>query len=230
MTIPTVADLLKLIQSGLIHKGNTERVIRVFYDAAKVVYHRQQRLKKSQLKMTEIASTLVLVEFHHSMAFRFSVEGGLAANLKSCPEELAIKYYETEVMGELADSFGRRILIDEHGMKSLYKEPNTGKHIVDSENYEEFRGKRLPWIRHTVANSRAVYCVEEVVKGRFRRTYLYTAIPSIPIGSRNVISYFLVVISEDKNGNLRLVTAFDVFKYNRFLCLIEPGKPFTGRL
>jgi hypothetical protein len=230
MIIPTATDLLKLIQSGLLHKGNAERIIRIFYDAAKLIYHRQQRNGKSQLKMKEIAAALTLVEFHHSTAFHFPSIGSLSVNLGECSEDKAIKYYETHVMGEVLDSFGRRIVIDENGMKSLYKERGTGKHIVDPANYEEFRGKRLPWIRHTVANSKAVYVVDEIVQGKFRRTYLYTAIPSVPVAGKHVISYFLVVVSEDKNGNLRLVTAYDVLKYNRFLCYIEPGKPFTGRL
>lgn len=220
--------MMKLLSGDLLSKGNADRCVRILYDAAKIIYERQQRLRKSQLKMKEIASALVLVEFHHSNAYRFKAEAELAENFGDCPEAKALDYYEHRVMGEVLDAFGRKIVIDEAGMKSLYKERGVGngKHVIATENYEQFRGKRLPWIRHVLQNSRAVYVAEEVVQGKFRRTYLYTAIPSIPLEPKPQISYYLVVVREDKNKNLRFITAYDVFNYNRFLRYIEPNKPF----
>jgi hypothetical protein len=128
-------------------------------------------------------------------------------------------------MGTVVDHFGRSIVIDEDGMKSLYKEHRSGKHVVASENYEETRGKRLPWIRHVLENSPAVYVVEEHVYGKFRRTYIYTGIASIPLEPKPAISHFVVVVSEGGNKTLKFVTAYAIIQNNRFLKCIEPGKP-----
>jgi hypothetical protein len=84
-------------------------------------------------------------------------------------------------MGVAMDSFGRKVAIEESGLRSLYKEKYTGKHLIAPENYEPVRGKRLPWIREVIGKARSIYRVDEVVHGRFRRTYLYTAISSIPL-------------------------------------------------
>jgi hypothetical protein len=224
----SVSKLSRFLEWNRLSKPNTERAARIFYDAAKVIYEKQERLSKPQLKMKEIASALVLVDFHHSSAFRFDVTGDLASNFGPCDEGRALVYYEKFVMGNTQDSFGRKVVIDEDGMRFLYKDHETGKHTVASENYEDFRGKRLPWVKHVLCKSSAVYVSEERVDGRFRRTYLYTGIASIPLEPKPKISYFLVIVKEDPNKNLRFVTAYDVFKYNRFLQLLEPTFPFKS--
>ena len=91
------------------------------------------------------------------------------------------------------------------GLRSLYKETGTGKHVVALQNYEEVRGKRLPWVRHVLEKSRSVFRVDENVGGVFRRTFLYTAISSIPLrGKAPQKAYFMVVVSEDGNRNFEI--------------------------
>lgn len=179
--------------------------------------------------MREITSALTLVHFHHVNSYHFDAVGPLAENFCNCPESMALEYYEQKVMGKVVDQFGRTILIDEDGMKSLYKEHGSGKHIVAPENYEAFRGKRLPWIRHVLQYSKAVYAVDETVQGKFRRTYIYTAIASIPVQPKPAVAHFIVVVSEDGNKNLKFVTAYAINQSNRFLKCIEPGQPMGER-
>lgn len=92
------------------------------------------------------------------------------------------------------------------------------------ENYEEGRGKRLPWIRHAICNSEAIYVSEETVQGTFRRSYLYTATVSIPIQPKDQVQYYVVVIREGKNANLTFVTAYSMFKRNNFINAIALGR------
>lgn len=58
-----------LSDEHLLTKLNAQRVSRIFYDAANVIYYRQKLWEKTQLKMKEIAGALVLVESFHSNAF-----------------------------------------------------------------------------------------------------------------------------------------------------------------
>ena len=225
----TYKKLFVLLDSGLLEKSNHERCVRIFYDVAKIVHYRQERLNKPQLKMKEIASALTLVEFFHSWTYRFDVVGELKANFGNCPEDKAVEYFEHSVMGTIVDAFGRKVTIEESGLRSLYKEKYTGKHLVAPENYEPVRGKRLPWIRHVLERSKSIYQVDEIVRGKFRRTLLYTAIASIPLLPKPDVAYFMVVVSEDPNGNLRFVTAYHVPSHNRFLSRIEPGIPLLSR-
>lgn len=113
----TSKKLFVLLESGVLEKGNLERCVRIFYDVAKVVHYRQIRLNKPQLKMKEIASALTLVEFYHSSTYRFEVGGELARNFGQCPEAQAVEYFEHSVMGVVADSFGRKVEIEESGLR-----------------------------------------------------------------------------------------------------------------
>jgi len=223
--VPT--EQLKRLIDSLLSPKNAERLTRVFYDAAKIVYERQKRLNKPQLKMKEVSSALFLAETLHSQAFRFEATGVLAENFGEFNEASALKYYEEKVMGEVTDAHGRKVTVDEDGVKSLYKDQDSGKHIVSTENYEQGRGKRLPWIRYAIQNSEAIYVSEGTVQGSFRRAYLYTATVSIPIQPKAQVSYYIVVAREDKNGNLRLVTAYSMLKRNKFLNIIEPCYRYT---
>jgi hypothetical protein len=218
-------QLKKLMESGLLSRKNEERLLRIFYDATKIVYERQERWKKPELKMKEISSALMLADSLHSQPFRFEASGALAENFGVFDEDSALAYYETKVMGAVKDHHGSAIVIDEDGVKSLYKDHVSGKHTVASENYEEGRGKRLPWIRQTLCNSTSIYELEERVEGIFRRTYLYSAIVSIPITTKP--QYYLVVIREGKNDILRMVTAYSIFKRNKFLAAISVTHPYV---
>lgn len=175
--------------------------------------------------MKEVSSALTLAETLHSQAYRFDATGVLAENFGTFPEADALKYYEEKVMGTVKDSRARQIVIDEDGMKSLYKDPVSGKHHVATENYEDVRGKRLPWIRFTLEHSTAIYVAEETIAGVFRRSFLYTAIVSIPIKPKPQVSYYVVVVREEKNGNLRFLTAYSMFKRNKFLSVLSLSRP-----
>src|SRR5258708_11058883 len=94
-----VEQLNGLLDSKLLSAKNTERIVRVFYDATKIVYERQKRLNKPQLKMKEVSSALVLAETLHSQAFHFEAIGELAENFGAFPEASALTYYETKVIG-----------------------------------------------------------------------------------------------------------------------------------
>jgi hypothetical protein len=218
-----------LSERSLLTRQNAERVSRILYDAAKVIYYRQKLWDKSQLKMKEIAGALVLVESFHSNAFRFEAIGALAENFGECPEERALDYYEKKVIGQIEDVCGRKIKIDEDGIASLYKEKGTGKHVVASGNYEEVRGKRLPWIRHVLTNSRGIFEKDESVYGVFRRTFLYTAIVSIPLEPKPQVSYYIVVVREGGNKELRLVTAYNMFGLNKFWKAVATSRPYGRR-
>jgi hypothetical protein len=134
------------------------------------------------------------------------------------------------VMGTVTDAFGRKVLIERAGLRSLYKDKETQKHVIAPENYEEVRGKRLPWIRHVIEKTRCVFRADEAVGAAIHRTYLYTGISSIPLKqSKPRIAYFLVIVSEDANRVLRFVTAYQVEKHNQLLSRIEPGIPYFGK-
>jgi hypothetical protein len=225
MFLVTPEKLFVLLRSDTIEKANRDRCVRLFYDAAKVIHYRQSRLGKRQLKMKEFASAIWLVHFYHSQMFRFDVTGALACNFgEEFPEDRAIEYFEQSVMGSVQDLWARKVVIEDSGLVSLYKEEFTGRHIVAPENYEPVRGKRLPWIRFVIERSTSVFRVDETLKGKFRRTFLYTGIASIPLKTGASVSYFVVVVREE-NGTLKFVTAFHVQSHNRFLKRIEEGIP-----
>jgi hypothetical protein len=218
-----------LFDGRLLSEKNKERLARCFYDATKIVYMRQKQWEKPQLKPKEIASALVLAETLHSQPFQFNVVDQLAENFGGkFTEDQALDYFSQRVQGEVRDVYGRKIVIDEDAMKSLYKEPATGRHIVETENYEQVRGKRLPWIHHTLTNSSAIYVTEETVQGVFRRVYFYTGIATIPLrDAKPQVSYYLVVVREDRNRVLKMITAYGVSTRNKFLAKIALSKPYA---
>lgn len=223
----TFESLCTVMKADVLKKDNRDRCIRIFYDAAKIVHYRQERLGKPRLKMNQIASALLLVDFYHSSAFRFVAEGLLACNFKDCPEDKAIDYFEKSVLGTVADIYGTKIKIDDGGLASLYKDRYTGKHQIAPENYEPMRGKRLPWVPHVLGKTPWIYRIDEDVRGKFQRSYLYTALVTIPLAARPIDRYFIVVVREE-NGARRYLTAFEVGSHNAFLKRIEEGTPFTG--
>ncbi len=215
-----INDLHALLTSSMFSRQNAEKVARVCHDAARLVYERQKQMGKNQLKTREISESLLLAETLHSSAFRFVAEGSLAHLFgSSCDEAKAVDYFGRCVIGTVTDKFGRNVVIDEDGMRSLYKDPLSGAHAIAPENYEEVRGKRLPWIRHTLETSDAVYLEEELI-GRtwVRKKYLYTAIVTTPLQRQpEQTSYYVVVVREGKNQILSMATAFSMFDRNGFL-------------
>ncbi len=117
-------------------------------------------------------------------------------------------------------------------MCHLYKEKSQkGGHAIKPENYVESRGKRLPWIRHTIGKTRAIFQVWRSIprKGKpplRQRSFLYIARVIVRFGGGQKTSHFLVAVKEDPNKNLEFVTAFAIDRYNTFLKRIEEGEPF----
>jgi len=218
-----------LFGSPLLSKKNKDRCVRVFYDATKIVLVRQGKLKKAELKPKEISSAMVLADTLYSQPFQFNAIDELAENFGGdFPEEKAWDYFDKKVLGEVQDIYGRKIVIGNDVIKSLYKDPETGAHEILSENYEQGRGKRLPWVRHTLGNSGAIYVAEEQIKGTFRRTFLYSAIATIPLkAAKPDIQYYIIPVREDKNKNLRMITAYSMSKRNRFISIIALCKPYV---
>lgn len=224
-----IKELNSLLTSAAFSRQNAEKVARVCYDAARLVYERQKRTGKRALKTREVSNALLLAETLHASAFRFVAEGALAALFgKPCCEATAVDYFGKSVMGEVTDYYGRKVTIDEDALKSLYKDPATGTHHVDPENYEEVRGKRLPWIRHTITNSDAVYVEEEMI-GRtgIRRKYFYTAIVTQRYRNEEHVSYYVVLAREAKSGALKMVTAFSMFERHGFLHTIAASNRYV---
>lgn len=224
-----IKQLNALLTSSLFSRQNAEKVARVCYDAAMLVYERQKRTGKSALKTKEISNALLLAETLHASAFRFVAEGALRQLFgQDCSEKTAVEYFGKYVMGTVTDKYGRNVIIDEDGMKSLYKDPTSGGHIVAAENYEEVRGKRLPWIRHTIENSDAVYVEQESIgRSGVRRQYFYTAIVTIRHKQQEYTSYYVVLVREGKNQVLKMVTAFSMFDRDGFLHTIAISQRYV---
>jgi len=218
-----------LFGSDVLSKKNKERCARVFYDTAKIVLLRQNKLEKPELKPKEISSAMLLADALHSQPFQFNATGSLAENFGGeFTEEQAWEYFEQKVAGDIQDVYGRKITIGNDVLKSLYKDPETGAHEMLSENYEQGRGKRLPWVRHTLQNSRAIYVAEETFGGTFRRTFLYSAIATIPLKAQKPdVQYYVIPVREDRNKNLKMITAYSMSKRNRFISIIALCKPYV---
>jgi hypothetical protein len=229
MSDDPIKDLNALLTSKNFSHQTAERVARVCLDAARLAYERLKQMKKTDLKAKEMSAIVVLAETLQSSPFRFVAEGVLAELFgQECDENTAVSYFIEKVLGPVTDKYGRKIEIDEDGLRSLYKDPDTGWHEQTSENYEEVRGKRLPWIRYTLQNSSAVYVVEELVgRSGVRRKFLYTATVTIKLQAGEKTSYYLVVVKEGKNDLLRLVTAYSMFERSGFLHAIAMGRLYT---
>jgi len=227
-----IKDLNALLTSAAFSRQNAEKVARVCHDAAKLVYERQKQTGKSQLKTKEISAALALAESVHLSAYRFVAEGPLVQLFGgNCDEARAWDYYTNHVLGPVTDKYGRTVVIDDDGIKSLYKDRESGMHNVASENYEEVRGKRLPWIRHTIENSAGVYVVEESLgRAGIRRTFLYTATVTIRLQQQQEqTSYYVVAVREGKNDVLRFVTAYSMFNRDGFLHAIAMSKRYVPK-
>jgi len=223
-----IKELNALLTSSLFSRQNAQKVARVCYDASRLVYERQKRTGKSALKTKEVSNALLLAETLHGSAFRFIAKGALLELFGGdCGESRAIDYFGKRVMGEVIDKYGRKVTIDEDGIKSLYKDPASGDHVVAPENYEAVRGKRLPWIRHTLENSDAVYVEEEPI-GRIgiRRKYFYTAIVTFLHKQQEFTSYYVVLVREGKNQALKMVTGFSMFDRDGFLHTIASSQRY----
>ena len=118
----------------------------------------------------------------------------------------------------MRDVYGREIKIDEEGLSFLFDHDRG----LDPSNYKDSRGKRLPWIRPTLKNSKAIYEVTE----QAWTTYFYTSVHSVPYKDKKIKNYFMIVVRKTSGKPLRLVTAYHFDKEHMFLKYLEPAHPF----
>lgn len=208
---------------SLLSEHNAYRGKSIIIDILKILYFKQKRLVKSNLKEKEIIRAIELVSFHCKNKFECLVKDRLTECFGNIEEGEALDYYEKNVMGEINDVFGRKIIIDEDGMRFLYKD-KSGEHVVDPQNFQMNRAKRLPWIRFVLSCSEETYEVENYIG----LTYLYVTKMTIPLKEKayNSSTYFIIVVKKGKDKKFYFKTAYGVDKYNRFLKIIEEGRPF----
>lgn len=155
------------------------------------------------LKEKDISNAISLVDFHLRTMEEIDVNANedLTKLFGTVSLETALKYYDEFLKrGSIKDVMGREIIFDDNGKLSLYKEhTEEGKHIPSPENYVEARGKRLPWIKSVLSETRQIYKEVEA----YWETFLYVGIFNIKINVGTMLeeiqkNYFLVVTKKRK--------------------------------
>ncbi|MBI2069282.1 MAG: hypothetical protein HYT79_01660 [Elusimicrobia bacterium] len=207
-------------------RPNLRIAVPVFSDAMRMLHHRQERINKQQLKRRDVIGALGLLKFHMEAVHHCDVKlNPLLTQFMGPPinETVALDYYEKSVIGEVMDIYKRKVVIDEDGMRHLYKEKaSDGKHVMLPENFLVHRAKRLPWIRYAIENSKEVYRLAE----ESWVTYAYAMVMVVPTASGPINNYFLVIVRGKKNQPFRFVTAYYMEDDDDFLRRIEPFAPF----
>lgn len=218
---PLVKELDRVVSK--LTPQNREAMLRACYDTAKLVYYKQERTGKPQLKLKEIGWCLETIHFHHRRDKVVVVNGQLADNFGGkFPVDRALDYYEHNLEGTYKDQFGNVITVDEPGLSFLYE----GHDLTG--DYLEPRAKRLPWIKHTLTTSLEVYEGEE----QGHQQFYYVTHYAIPLVSPEPTQhcYFIVIVRKRKDRSLGFLTAFYVDTYNRFLSKIAKWRPVNQTL
>ncbi|MDD5195357.1 MAG: hypothetical protein PHQ96_06785 [Candidatus Omnitrophica bacterium] len=215
---------------------NARTIAHVFYDVFKISYYALKRKKEGlkdsslspiTLKRKEITRLVRLIDYHHSNDTTFMAEHDLTQCFGAqFTEGEALRFFDEYVEGLTKDRFGRSIHIDiDHGAKFMYKNPITGRHEVESRYYLPHRGKRLPWIKHTLHHSQNIYTR---VDGE-EREIMYICKYDLPFPDIEQTKCYWVVIvrknRKDKIAPYNFRTAFPVFKYNNLLVRLERYRP-----
>ncbi len=234
----TQEEIIKKLRSvARVHSfENAQTICHIFYDVFKIAYYALERKKKGLqgqdkipviLKRREITSLVKLIDYHH-------------VNDKTCvpdheltqcfgpdfSEDDALKFFEAYVEGDTKDKFGRPIHIDlEDGAKFMYKNYDTKIHEMKPEYYLPHRGKRLPWIRHTLHNSTDIYTRID----KEQREIMYVCKYNLPdYDNEHNKCYWIVIVKKnrkDKIAPYEFKTAFAVIKYNSLLKRLERYQP-----
>lgn len=221
--MPHVRKLTTLLRN--IFHENLPYICEVYYDSAKIIYFKQKRIAH-RLKRVDFSRAISLMQYHYMNNKTASCVGQLGALLGQCSEGDALKYYDQIICGNITDRNGDIITIEKNGFDFLYKDPTQNKHTVDPNFYVETRGKRLPWITHTVQKSKEIYRKDE----RLWTTYMYVHTFEIPISGQPSVKNFFVVITRKETGkNLRFITAYPIFKKNNFLSTLEEFYPYRAQ-
>lgn len=210
-----IETLLRLLDG--LHGPNLNIVLNQFIEAVRVLGRRQTYSKRNQLKPKEIRAALELIAFHYEMTQDMDIRKfGVELLGKNLTEKEALDYYEKKVIGTVKDVGGREIIIDEEGMQHLYKESETGDHVVHSDNFQPVRAKRLPWIRWTIENTKEVYfqSVDRPENNPSWHVFGYAQSMLVPFkdaNGRDALDrnyFFIIIRRKRKDSPLEFVTAY----------------------
>ena len=235
----TQEEILKKLRAvAKVHSFADYKVIcHIFYDVFKVAYYAIKRkkagLKKRSpypvtLKRKDVTRIVKLVDYFHRNDKQFEAEH----DLRQCfgynfTESDACRFFEEFVEGQTKDRFGKDIYVDlENGIKFMYKDYSLGQHTRALEYYLPHRGKRLPWIRHTIRNSSNLYSRRGGQDIELMYICKYN-LPFVPEEEKRKC-YWVVIVkkhAKDKTSPYRFKTAFPIFRYNDLLRRIERYEP-----
>ncbi|MFA6577775.1 MAG: hypothetical protein WCU88_01740 [Elusimicrobiota bacterium] len=252
---PNTAELLATIRAKLgdSHSGQLDALLRVlgtldlpnlniilnhFVEAVKVLKVRQDISSKPQLKPKGVRAALQLIAFHYEKTRDVDVRNdGLNQLLvgRDIGEAEALDFYENKVMGKVLDKGNREIIIDDDGMQYLYKDSQSGKHVVDAANFQSIRAKRMPWIRWAIQNSVEVYFQEVERKDGDQSWHTFGYLQSFMVPYRNRETgaesfsrnyFFVIVRRKKKNAPLEFVTAYHFDDHESLLKRVAGFEPF----
>jgi len=240
----TIEEIIyKLRRISKVHSFSDFKIIsQIFYDVIKTTYYAIVRKKEGlrgrdviiTLKRKEITKVVKLIDYHYCKESVYKAEHELVQCFgPSWSEGDALRFFEEFVEGLVEDKHGRKVMIDlDDGVKFMYKDKKTGKHDLKSENYLPTRGKRLPWIRHTIINSSEIYTKQDKTDKEIMYVNKYE-LPNFDEESNKC--YWLVIAKKyckDKVNPYRFKTAFPIFKesYNGFLKRIERYEPIDRNI
>lgn len=189
------------------------------------IKRKRDKREKFFLSRKNISEIIRLLTYFHSNDSRYT-EIANKSPLAQCyfpefTEDDAWTYVQHFICGTHKDKYGIEIKFTDDFVKCLYKD-EEGKHVKESENYNPYRGKRLPLILDTLKNTENVLVrIDE--RENLERMYLNR----YKDFSGN--EYYFVVIAEkyfkDKTSPFIAKTAFPIFRYNDILRRIEKYKP-----
>lgn len=184
------------------------------------------------LKEKDISNAIALVDFHLNTKKEIDVRANedLTKLFGEPPLEIASRFYDEHLKkGDIKDIMGRKIIFDDAGKIFLYKEHTAeGRHIALPENYEAARGKRLPWIKSLLVNTREIYRQVEPSW----ETFLYVGIFKIKFKADTLFeeeekNHFLIITRKERGKPLRFVTAYYMKSQLELFKHIEPAHPLS---
>jgi hypothetical protein len=217
-----LGDLKKVIER--LSPDNAGMALTSFIQISEIFRLRQLRLGKTVLNRSMVRRAWELLAYHQEKCFTFRCEGALAVNMGDIAEGEAVDYYGKHVVGKVQDAYGRTVSIADGELVHMYKDRDE-RHTMESEFYQPTRGKRLPWIRHVIEKTPAVYVTSDPAPSGERRL-IYTARAILPHPAGETTTYFVVIVRRDRNGNLHFVTAYPIFEELAFLAIIEKCDPY----
>lgn len=230
-TLDNILLEIKKIVGNIPLKDN-QVVFSIFYDVLKLCDFRLKykklnvdpKQKDIHLDRVDIAELLTLVYTYYSREIEYVSNYELSQGfIWNFTESEALQFFKGCVVGNCKDKLGQTVHIDyENGMRFMYKESTIeGKHIVAPENYVPARGKKVPWIRHTIIETKNIF-------KRISQAYLEV----IYINKYNILlknnekaeGYWIVVAKKRKKdtvGPLHFKTAFPIFEQTDLLRILE---------